>query len=414
MTVMSKNDFFLYSLATKLIYKLDWWKGVFAFPVKNRLIKIENGKYKYGDIEIDAPLDNPIFDIEDIVEIPENTLAIRKEKFKDTVGRILVNIILIEYGLKGLIGYQSKMFSYKGDLEKIVLDGINASKIDMADIKRLYKIFTFFRNVSKFITIPVTEDTFYPPDWLDDYKKSLQKEYEKKYVKDWMNNDKLVIEYEDTIMKRVKEYYKDDPTFGITMDKKTLGAFKKKYVSIGITETLDKNNKPKAILTSLSEGIPDNKEDIAAIMNSVIYGVSGRALGTQNAGVVAKRLLAAVQSFTVEEDDCGTTDGLPIKITDKNIEALKVLYRVEGAKTYLNDEDFLKSSIGKTIMIRVPAYCKLKGDNLCKKCTGINVARFRNGLILLAASVAGAYLNYQLSKFHGSTYNLKTFDIDDL
>lgn len=415
MTIMTPNEFLIYSIREKLVYKLSWYKSVFAIPKSNNLlISIVNGIYTYNDIQIDCDVKEPILRIKDIVKIPEGLLKIRSENFEDTAGGVLINLLIVEHAFKGTLPYFKEEFSYKDDIKTFLKEGIADGTFIYEDIVRITNTFLLTRNISKIIVTPISRKVYLPPKWLKEFKNNLIKEYKKKYGDKCLEDQAIVLQLEADIMDKVKLHFKDDPTYGITFDKKALSSFKKRYVSIGYTESLTPNTKNEMIMESLSEGWPSDRDKITGINNSIIFGSNARAKMTVIAGTFAKHLVTAMHAISVDVDDCGTTDGVPFVIRDIWIDALLPLYRVSKGKAIKNSKEYLMANIGKTIIIRLPLYCKANGDHLCKVCSGEYLSMNKNSPSLIASETGGDNLNFRLSFFHGVDRSLKKFELEDL
>lgn len=124
---------------------------------------------------------------------------------------------------------------------------------------------------------------------------------------------------------------------------------------------------PVVIKHSFAEGL-SNAEHLA-----MSYG--GRAstvmsqLSTEKPGALFKKLTPNVFHEIISTDDCKTTNGIAIPISDK----LSVIGRFEiGASRPVDEARYneLKASSRKTITLRNPMTCVAK-DGICQKCFGL-------------------------------------------
>lgn len=124
---------------------------------------------------------------------------------------------------------------------------------------------------------------------------------------------------------------------------------------------------PVAIKHSFAEGLS------AAEHLAMSYG--GRAstvmsqLSTEKPGALFKKLTPAVFHEVVTEQDCGTKNGIPMKIEDK----YALIGRYEAGTNKLIDEVYykdLKSSGKKTVIARSSMTCHAK-EGICQKCYGL-------------------------------------------
>jgi len=100
-------------------------------------------------------------------------------------------------------------------------------------------------------------------------------------------------------------------------------------------------------------------------------GMLDTAVSTGSSGYLTRQLIYSNVCVELsDEEDCGTTDGLEIKIED--IKTATVLlwrnyYDDNGNLSTITTKNF-KSLIGKTIKLRSPIYCK--HAKICKTCYG--------------------------------------------
>ena len=103
-------------------------------------------------------------------------------------------------------------------------------------------------------------------------------------------------------------------------------------------------------------------------------GLLDTALSTGDSGYLTRQLIYSTATLELDEtpegEDCGTTDGMVVNITDKSmVEALLGRYYItkEGRKKLIKLSD-AQSLIGRTITLRSPMYCKSK--KICRTCYG--------------------------------------------
>lgn len=95
---------------------------------------------------------------------------------------------------------------------------------------------------------------------------------------------------------------------------------------------------------------------------------------TREAGYLGKQFTAAAEGLIVTEDDCGTLDGIPTKVTDgdnvgallaKNTGPFEMGTPVDGKVLKALQENGFNN-----ILVRSPITCKAK-DGICKRCAGL-------------------------------------------
>jgi DNA-directed RNA polymerase subunit beta' len=124
---------------------------------------------------------------------------------------------------------------------------------------------------------------------------------------------------------------------------------------------------PVAIKHSYAEGLSP-AEHLAASYGGRASTVLAQ-LSTEKPGGLSKKLLPALFHEVVTVNDCGTTNGVPISITDKH----SCIGRFEAKTNKLIDAEYLKelSMHNKSSVIaRNPMTCSAK-EGLCQKCFGL-------------------------------------------
>ena len=103
-------------------------------------------------------------------------------------------------------------------------------------------------------------------------------------------------------------------------------------------------------------------------------GVVGTKLGTQKGGYLSKMMNAAAIDQVVTEDDCGTSNGVPVSVDDSDSIGSVLQGDVAGFKsgTVITKKvlDAIRASGEDEIVVRSPITCGCK-DGLCKRCVGI-------------------------------------------
>lgn len=103
-------------------------------------------------------------------------------------------------------------------------------------------------------------------------------------------------------------------------------------------------------------------------------GVVSTKLGTQKGGYLSKMMNAAAIDQVVTEDDCGTTNGIPVPVDDNDSVGSVLQGDVAGFKagTVITKKvlDAIRDSGEDEIVVRSPITCGCK-NGLCKKCVGI-------------------------------------------
>ena len=124
---------------------------------------------------------------------------------------------------------------------------------------------------------------------------------------------------------------------------------------------------PIAIMHSYAEGLTP-AEHLASSYGGRASTVLAQ-LSTEKPGALSKKILPALFHEVVTVPDCGTTNGVPIPVTDSH----SAVGRFEAGTNHLIDQEYLKElsmSGKKNVIARSPLTCAAK-EGLCQKCFGL-------------------------------------------
>lgn len=428
MDKLSNAEYFKLSIKHNLHLKLRWVLSVFGIVVSgNDLVRVEGNKHIVSVNEETYELsgtniNQPIFRYSDIVKVESKFLSIIKSDIETTRGRLLMNAIIIEYGLSGKIPYINNSFTFSDIQEKILpmlvedenyIDDDN--HISLTQYKRATTANTYVRQFTPVTVVSATEKTITPPPGVIAYKHKLIKEYKSKYGDDVLSDVVKVIEIEDKLKAYDYEYMKDDPTVGIITSSKALNtARKKKYLTIGTEMGISDKSNVSTIETSLLEGIPKDPVVIGKVFNALRAGSYSRGLETQVSGVIAKYLSRGTHSFKITEENCKVTYGLTIDVNKDNHAALVGCYQIINKKDIRITTTSVLKLVGTTIELRSVLYCKAKGDRYCKICAGDTMSRNENSPGLVAIRMGGKAIEASLAKFHVKNLSVHNVTLDEL
>lgn len=124
---------------------------------------------------------------------------------------------------------------------------------------------------------------------------------------------------------------------------------------------------PVAIKHSYAEGLSP-AEHLAASYGGRAATVLSQ-LSTEKPGALSKKILPNLFHEVVTVNDCGTTNGIPLPLTDK----LTCIGRFEAGTNHLIDSEYLKHLLmsGKNNVIARNAMTCAAKEGLCQKCFGL-------------------------------------------
>ena len=359
----------------------------------------------------------PLFNVKDEIKIPKDFLPNIDRDIVTTIGRLIMNYLLLAYNFNHKIPYINRKFSIS-EIEDIIAkrltdDVTDPEGIYVKEYIQFVDMVTYIKNFNKINSLSVTDKTLLPPPGIKEYREQLIKEYKKKYGPNVLEKKNVIAEIEKKLEEYEKEYIKNDPAYGKLVTGKVAGARKKMYVSYGTGMEFTPSNRAKYIERALIEGWDKNPEKLTVLFNDSRLASYNRGKQTQDGGVVAKITLRAVNDIKILDTDCGTNVTEKVLVTKDNYKKLINRFMIIGNTTIEITEDNIKDYMGKYINLRTPMGCKLE-HHYCVRCSTSEMKNYENGLSLLVNEVAGAILNESLKAMHKSGIESTKLDINDL
>jgi len=373
-----------------------------TFSLKNddELIELTN---KYTD---------KLLNINDKVDLPKNLLINNTKDITTTMGRVVMNYIILVHNFKHKIPYINERFTV-GDIENKFIaplltdDENDLEKIAISEYKSFIASVTYIEGFSKVLSVAATYKSMMPPDGIEEFKKKVVKEMIDKYGPDWHNDPIHTAELEKKLKEFDDKWLEGDISNGKLMVKKTKLARKKMYLNVGMANAF--NGKQAGVSNSLMEGWGTDEETLSTIFNDARSGSYYRGVETQDGGSSAKFTLRASSDIDIVDTDCGSNISMPRIISDDDIGRYIIINRKplflthENINTYKNKEHTIRTTL----------YCKLEKD-FCSKCVGDNLKDYERGVSLLSIDVSGNMLKHSLAKFHSTALELTEVTIDDI
>ena len=329
-----------------------------------------------------------------------------KEKTYTDLGRLLVNRYMLERtGFIEHIGYFNGALNEDGlaDLNAKVNNCVLMDKMTTKDLGNYIDSrdrMGFW--VASFLGPSITPALIRPMHDVNKRKAELFKQREAELKSDnAVTQVKAAGEIEKELIGMVKENLKQDD--GWDMYASGINNLGNNYKTINVMRGAVYNNvtkKYEVVQESLMDGI--GQRGITPFANSVLAAAYPSAVGTAEAGAMAKIILALLQSEHLDPDpnsDCGSRATVPVTITKKYKKYF--LFRnfdVDG-KIVQSNLDNIDKFVGKTWRMYSPMGCK--NEAICAKCAGKvfhNLGAENVGL--LATQITQKLLNLKLKAKH--------------
>lgn len=358
----------------------------------------------------------PIFSPSDYFSMAADTLYNKESIAITSVGRYIFNKTILDSKLGPLVGYQNIQMS-SGGIKK--LDGIMANllmedKITTEDFHRYIDRMQWLGfSISRFMNPSLRTEMVITPTNIEEKKQDLVAKNSEKLAAGDM---KTVNDIEGKLLSDAKAQLADNPDMEI-YDSGSRGSFNNNYKMVNISRGLVPDaadpTKMHVSMSSLSEGIPPEEQDIYA--NIATIGSSSRALATRQGGYIAKQLSSAFQTITLGEkdSDCRATKYLKVKLTNDNVGMFIDRYIISGGKPVLLTNDNKSSFINKVCQFRSPMFCRDK-NHICNKCAGELYYRLGiSNVGLVMNIIGGALTSLSMKSFHDMSVRLNTINIED-
>lgn len=310
-------------------------------------------------------------------------------------GKFLANKMLLAEPFGSYIPYINAPFK-PGAVDKLVANGIMEGDITREMYNKYMNNGYWLLNDGSIFVPTWSERSITTTTEMEKKKKELFDKY-----RDQLDDPLVVSKIEDELIALDKEYLKGDvsePFYAVDAGKKLHEQRKKLYMTFGLAVAFDKNSgKYELVEHSLNEGW--DASSIAVASNDIRRGSYNRGVETAKGGEQTKFVLRIFQDTEIQEDDCGSTDGITIELTDKNYGNFIDRYLTNGEK--LTDDNKSKY-IGKTVNIRSPMYCKSK-PGFCYKCAGDYFKKTDNKAIgMLALYITATFTATAMKAMHVS------------
>jgi hypothetical protein len=416
---MSITQYLEYAIRNGFLYKLNWITsllGVRLDNTENDYIKIEDG---VGYVKVDSELikfdsyikGGAFLRISDEVIIPKDLLKSLNKVITTTIGKLIINHVLIEKPFNGSISYMDGDISF-GDIMDVVRVSLSDDIITVAQYRDFVLAATYIEGLNTVVTPSSTAKLLVAPPGLKKFKSGLKKSLVSKHGEGWQDNPIYVVEYDTALKAYYADYIKDDPSDGIMANNKNKNnALAKKYLTFSTASAFGEQTH---IDESLSDGYPDDPAKLAALFNTARAASYSRGAETQKGGAVAKSVLRATSSMFITDKDCGVKYGKHKVIDKDNVDNMVGRYIIENSKVLELTNDNISSYINKSVILRSPMYCIAKSPSLCPVCLGRLAASRPNGISLIVTNISSVLTKAALKVMHNSQISATKISLDDM
>lgn len=429
---ISLKEYLKYSIDKQDVLKLEWVVSMFSILMedssyiklglkKEFVVKVDGVEYTLENIKQGQPIINPT----DIIEVDKGYMVNITENTKTTVGKILLNYVLLVYNFKHKVPYQNTTFTVS-DIENKYIVKLLKDKEDIKQGEDIYITIeeylsfidsaVYLENWADVVSTSSTEKSILPPPGIEEYRKKVINEAIKEHGEDALNDYSVIVEIENKLKAYDREFLKDDPSYGKLLDGKMLNNSRKKlYLMTGAAKNFKEHNSAELLDKPLADGWDDDPVKLTEQFNSIRHGSYSRGKETFKGGLTAKILLRATSSMLIEKNDCKTPGYKNWVINKNNAKALIGRYIMIGSSpVLLEDESVVNKYINTEVKLRSPMYCLPKNsENICPICAGLGLSDNENSIPLLITSIGEVMLKSSLKKVHNNNVSTVKLDLNE-
>ncbi len=334
-----------------------------------------------------------------------------KEKCETTVGKFLLNKVVLEYIFKDMFPYINTDVDWKPNkVCNLVAEQVSLDKVTIPQLKKFLDHVYYLGHFTEISVPTLTKKSFVTTPAMAKRKAELLKQY-----KDQLSDPVVLKKIEDELILLDKDYLKGDDVLryynGLDPDKVFGVQRKKMYITGGAIADFKKGSNDYIFVpNSLSEGW--TKESFPILCNELRAGSYSRGHETQLGGAQSKFLVRVFQDLEINMDDCESDKGIEVDFSIFEIKNFIGRYVMSKSGLVEITKENMNQYKDKIVTIRSPMYCK-NSKGLCYTCVGKIYKNLDQKLAnMLAIEISSTFLTLALKKMHGSA--LKIFDVDDI
>ena len=346
------------------------------------------------------------YDMTTDIKLSNNEYKWVKGTITTTLGRLIFNRFVLEKtGIIEFTGFWNEELSSRG-LSK--LNNVIGNFV-MTDVITTMMMGEYVDNRDKlgfwcaaFASSSISPSLLRQMPDVNKKKAELFKQYEKELKSDNPVEQIMTVNnIENELMDIVRENLKNDS--GYDLYASGVGNLNNNYKTINVMRGAVFNNITKkydVVENSLMNGV--TKKDIPAFANSITAAAYPSAIGTAEAGAIAKIILALLQSEHINPDAksyCGTKMTIPVVMSKQNKQHMYFRYINDNGKRVLLTPNNVDNYVGEMVNLYSPMCCT--HDAICGVCAGTlfhNLGVTQTGL--LTTQITQKMLNIKLKSKH--------------
>lgn len=356
-------------------------------------------------------LNEPAFTFHEKLELHKGDLPNVNKTIHTTYGNALFNAIAIVYPFGDKIPYMEGSVEVK-DVEKIIMAKLTdhptkPDDITVAEYLKFGEATNSLVGLAQLCVPSATPKTMTSDPRMAELKAKLLDEN-----KDHLDDPVVIAKIEKALVDMDKAWIKGDPAEGFyTKDKYYAIIRKQLFGMYGAEDPFGTGITVNLVEKSLNDGWDIN--NLPMLISTLREGSFMRGHQTELGGAIAKEINRYCTNSSVTEEDCGATIGLPTKITKENKKNYLNNYIFVNGKEILTDESNIDSLVGKTVDVRSPIYCRTKGIDYCKHCSGKEISETPNAIGSYIADIGQTFMLASMKAMHGQKLSINPWKYED-
>ena len=419
---MTKFEYMLHSINNGNYLKRQWLLLTFGILAPDSLegladndlttIIPEKGNKKQLAVKIgeetqpieDFVPEQPLFAVNERFLLPANTLGMNKEAVETTYGIFIINAIMLYYPYGGAVEYINGKMEPKA-LNQLAHDLLKKDEVTVEQHIRFENAASFITCLTQVAVPSASRKSITPNKEIKKRRDELLKEY-----KDQLHDPAIVAKIQGELAQMDKDALKDDPSAGFFIKGKSFGVTRLKTMGMyGAEQDLEDDSKITVMTPSLTEGW--DVDNMPMLINTLRGGSFSRGQETALGGESTKITTRIFQNFSVVGEDCGTSLGLTVTVTDDNYDQFVGRFIVGQDKPLSKEK--LGGMVNKTITLRSPIHCIQPGTDICKTCIGAALAESSVGLNAQAVRATSAFMGIFMAAMHGTTLSTERYNVQN-
>lgn len=366
----------------------------------------------------DATCNQALFHKKEVLDIPPRLSQYIPDGIITTMGRFLVNVVVLYEAFKGKAPYINEKIDGRR-LKKIISDlmidtpkeGIPVPE-DKATVQQCLKVtqqLDYLVGLNPIIVKASSTDAFtISPDLI-----KLRDELLDKLDKEGKLGDPVAVAgVIDLLVEKDAELQYGGTSADLYISRAFVSNNRKKMFLLFDFIPNFHTGKYELLKKSLNEGW--ELSQFTAYVNTAIEGTYSRSVSVALAGADVKTVILLTGKIKAIKGDCGSKRTEPVVINERNFKQWIGSYYVDGRTIRRIENASFETLNEKTVNIRVPQYCKQAENNLCTICLGERLGGSQDRVSSEVSLMLSKFFLLSMKKIHSSELKTKLMNLENI